>query len=80
MNPEKIVLLTDPPRTGMSKEVIERILKLGPKRILYISCAPDKLRRDLQLLSARYKVAESALLDMFPCTAHFESLTLLEKL
>lgn len=78
--PDRALLLTDPPRTGMSKEVLAGILELLPERIIYISCAPDMLRRDLTVLSSRYRVLETGLLDMFPCTAHFESITLLEKL
>lgn len=77
--PEETLLLTDPPRTGMSKEVVQGILAWKPSVIVYISCAPDMLRRDLQILSEVYQVKEMALLDMFPCTAHFESVTLLEK-
>ncbi|MBR2427340.1 MAG: class I SAM-dependent RNA methyltransferase [Lentisphaeria bacterium] len=79
LSPEQTLLLTDPPRTGMAKEVIAEILKFQPERIVYISCGPDMLRRDLDLLSGHYHVQETALLDMFPCTTHFESITLLEK-
>ena len=77
--PDRSLLLTDPPRTGMSKEVLAGLLEFQPERIIYISCAPDMLRRDLTVLSSRYRVQETALLDMFPCTAHFESITLLER-
>ncbi len=79
MQPADSLLLTDPPRTGMSKEVIQGILSWQPSVIVYISCAPDMLRRDVQILSELYQVKETALLDMFPCTSHFESVTLLEK-
>lgn len=75
----KILLLTDPPRTGMEKKMIERIRTLGPAHVLYISCAPDMLKRDLERLNDLYEVRKTGLLDMFPATAHFESMTLLEK-
>ena len=76
---ERTLLLADPPRGGMEKKMIGRILDLAPAHVLYISCAPDMLRRDLERLGGRYEVRRTGLLDMFPCTGHFESMTLLEK-
>ena len=71
------ILLLDPPRSGLAKPLVSKILKSGIPEILYISCGPDTLCRDLQLLSEKYQVTSSGALDMFPCTAHFETFTIL---
>ncbi len=71
------LLLLDPPRSGLEKKLVNKILKSGIPHILYVSCGPDTLQRDLQLLSSRYTVIRSGALDMFPCTAHFETFTIL---
>ena len=71
------LVLLDPPRCG-AKEVVADLLKQRVKRILYVSCDPMTLARDLrQLLSGGYRLLESRPLDMFPQTYHLESLTLL---
>lgn len=79
-NPRRGMVLLDPPRTGLSPEGTSRLRDLAPRWILYISCAPDTLCRDLARLGAgsEYRVCSSGLLDMFPGTPHFESVTLLE--
>lgn len=69
------LLLLDPPRSGLDKKLVHKILKSGIPEILYVSCGPDTLRRDLELLSEKYTVSSSGALDMFPCTAHFETFT-----
>ncbi len=79
-DPERMLLLTDPPRTGMDAKLTERIRQLAPRYILYISCAPDMLRRDLERLGNVYRIQSAGLLDMFPATAHFESITFLERI
>lgn len=71
------VVLLDPPRSGLDKNMIQALLKMPETAIIYISCAPDTLRRDLDLLQKKYYIARSGMLDMFPGTAHFESLSLL---
>lgn len=69
-------LLLDPPRAG-AKEVCENITKLSPKRILYVSCNPSTLARDsASLMAAGYKLEKLGILDMFPHTAHVESMAL----
>ncbi len=74
------LVLLDPPRCG-AKEVVADLLKQRVKRILYVSCDPMTLARDLKLLLAGgYRLIESRPLDMFPQTYHLESLTLLELL
>ncbi len=71
------ILLLDPPRSGLDGKLVKKILKSGIPGLLYISCGPDTLSRDLQLLSEKYQVLQAGALDMFPCTAHFETFTIL---
>jgi 23S rRNA (uracil1939-C5)-methyltransferase len=74
------VLITDPPRAGMHKDVVDVILSVSPDRIVYVSCNPSTQARDLQLLSEKYKVLEIQPFDMFPQTYHVENIVLLEKI
>jgi 23S rRNA (uracil1939-C5)-methyltransferase len=67
------VLIIDPPREGMHKEVPPQILDLAPERIVYVSCNPTTLARDLGLLAQRYEIREIQPVDMFPHTYHIES-------
>lgn len=71
------VLLVDPPRRGLERKLAERMLKWRLPYIIYVSCAPDTLARDLRLLSGAYRLIRCRLHDMFPCTGHFETLALL---
>lgn len=72
LNPEVIVV--DPPRKGCHKEVLETFLELKPERIIYVSCKPSSLARDLeQLTAADYEVEEIQPVDMFPQTYHIEA-------
>lgn len=74
--PEQTTLIVDPPRTGMGRLMVRDILTQRPSRILYISCAPDTMARDVAWLKeGGYQVQSAQLFDMFPRTAHFESLT-----
>jgi len=71
--------LLDPPRDGAS-DAVDGLADLRPEWIFYISCAPPTLVRDLQRLAARgYRVEWTRMADMFPQTAHMESLTLLRR-
>jgi len=74
------LLVTDPPRTGMHKKVIEQILRLLPDRIIYISCNPATLARDIALLKERYRVEEVQPIDLFPHTYHIESIARMERI
>lgn len=76
-NPE--VIITDPPRAGMHQKVIDQILKVGPQKIVYISCNPATQARDLSLLDQSYKVEKIQVVDMFPHTHHVENVVLLKK-
>ena len=71
------LLLLDPPRNGLEKKLVRKILKSDIPVLIYISCGPDTLQRDLELLSEKYTVLRAGALDMFPCTAHFETFTIL---
>lgn len=74
------VVITDPPRSGMHQDVVETLLRILPKRIVYVSCNSATQARDLYLLKERYKVAKSQAVDMFPHTHHIENIVLLELL
>ncbi len=72
-------ILVDPPRSG-ALEMMPYLGKLSPKRILYVSCHPATLARDLaELVQYGYEVTEAGVMDMFPHTAHVESMALLVK-
>jgi len=73
------VMIIDPPRVGMAKEVVQRVLAMGPERIVYVSCNPATLARDLVLLKECYAVQEVQPIDMFPHTFHVESVVRLER-
>ncbi len=74
--PAQTTLIVDPPRDGMGRMMVRDILTQRPARILYISCAPNTMARDVAWLKeGGYQLLSSQLFDMFPRTAHFESLT-----
>lgn len=72
------VIITDPPRAGMHKEVIKMLLAIGAHKIVYVSCNPATQARDVQLLDQKYKVVKVQPVDMFPQTYHVENIILLE--
>ncbi|MDA9808382.1 23S rRNA (uracil(1939)-C(5))-methyltransferase RlmD [Flavobacteriales bacterium] len=72
------VIITDPPRDGMHKKVVEQILKIGAKRIIYVSCNSATQARDLSLMDEKYKVSYIQPVDMFPQTHHVENIVVLE--
>ncbi len=73
------VIITDPPRDGMHKDVVAQILKIAPKRIVYVSCNSATQARDLALMDEDYKVIKVRPVDMFPQTHHVENVVLLER-
>lgn len=76
--PEKPdVVIIDPPRVGMHKDVVGHVLAHSPEKIVYVSCNPATLARDLEMLAPRYAVLEVTPVDMFPHTYHIESVALL---
>ena len=75
---EKIdILIMDPTRDGASEEFLKSVLRLQPKRVVYISCEPLTQVRDIKILSAKYEVKVCQPVDMFSQTVHVESITLL---
>lgn len=77
---EKIdTIIVDPPRNGLNKKTLNNILKFKTNNIIYISCNPITLSRDLNILKDEYQIKETYLLDMFPRTKHCESVVILER-
>ena len=73
------VIITDPPRDGMHKDVVAQILQIAPPKIVYVSCNSATQARDLALMDEFYKVTKVQPVDMFPQTYHVENVVLLEK-
>jgi 23S rRNA (uracil1939-C5)-methyltransferase len=73
------VVIMDPPRTGSDEAFLSSVVKLSPKRVVYVSCGPDTLARDLKYLTRHgYRVTECTPYDMFPMTRHIENVVKLE--
>lgn len=78
--PELVVL--DPPRAGVEAEALERLMEMGPKRVVYMSCDASTLARDLGKLAGegeKYEIAEMRMLDVFPQTYHIEAVVKLKR-
>lgn len=73
------VVIMDPPRKGSDEKFLDILLKTKPKRIVYVSCDPATLARDLKYLAKGYNIKSVAPVDMFPNTIHIETIVLLEK-
>lgn len=73
------VVILDPPRAGIHKDVAEQLLKLGTDRIVYVSCNPATQARDVSLLSELYTVEKIQPVDLFPQTYHIENIIQLKK-
>lgn len=74
------ILILDPPRSGMHKKVVKQIMDMGPRRIVYVSCNPATLARDLGMMKEQYRPLEIQPVDMFPHTYHIEAVARLEKI
>ena len=72
------VVFLDPPRKGCDKTALETIKQIMSKRIVYVSCNPATLARDLKILEEKYEIKKVAICDMFPFTSHIESICQLE--
>ena len=73
-------VIVDPPRTGMSKEAVDRLVRLAPPRIVYVSCDPPTLARDARrLLDAGYRLDSLRAFDLFPNTPHVECLAVFDR-
>lgn len=74
------VVIMDPPRTGSDEAFLSSVIKLAPKRVVYVSCGPESLARDLKYLTHHgYRMKECTPVDMFPFTRHVESVVLLSQ-
>ena len=81
---EDYVVVLDPPRAGCDARILQKILRLSPRKIVYVSCDPSTLARDLKILCAlnnptRYAISKIQPIDMFAQSAHLETVALLEK-
>ena len=72
------VIITDPPRDGMHKDVVAQILRIAPQRVVYVSCNSATQARDLALMTPMYRVLKIRPVDMFPQTYHIENVALLQ--
>ncbi|MDY0161847.1 23S rRNA (uracil(1939)-C(5))-methyltransferase RlmD [Desulfobotulus sp.] len=73
------VIIIDPPRAGMHPDVVARILTLAPERMVYVSCNPATMARDLAMMKEAYEVLEVQPVDMFPHTFHIEAVARLRR-
>ena len=73
------VVLMDPPRAGSTKEFVDAVISLAPERVVYVSCNPETLARDLKWFCRAYRVETIRPYDMFPLTGHVETVVLLSK-
>ena len=74
------VVIMDPPRTGSTEAFLDSVVKLAPHKVVYVSCGPETLARDLKYLCSKgYRMEEATPYDMFPFTEHVETVCLLSK-
>lgn len=70
----------DPPREGSTPQFLQSLARLSPRRVVYVSCNPETLARDLaQLTALGYRVQEITPVDMFPHTEHIEAIVSLQR-
>ena len=71
------VVFVDPPRKGLDENTVNNLLKIKPKKIIYISCNPATLMRDLKVLEEKYDITKVTPVDLFPFTNHIETVAVL---
>lgn len=71
------LMIIDPPRSGMHKDVVKQMLAMAPPKIVYVSCNPPTMARDLLMMKDQYRVVDVHPVDMFPHTYHIEAVALL---
>lgn len=79
IKPDFNKIIVDPPRSGLTKNIIDVLLKIKPDEIICVSCDPQTLVRDFTLLSSIYEIKKSYILDMFSYTYHIETILILTK-
>ena len=67
-------VFVDPPRKGLDQKFIDTLLRLEPPKIIYVSCDPETLARDIKLLTSKYNIEDVQPVDMFPMTFHVETI------
>ena len=73
------IIVVDPPRAGLDNITIENIFRLNPQKIVYVSCDPVTLARDLNILQEKYNIEDVTPVDMFPNTYHVECVSVLHR-
>ncbi|XMB66778.1 23S rRNA (uracil(1939)-C(5))-methyltransferase RlmD [Mycoplasmatota bacterium zrk1] len=73
------LMIFDPPRTGLDEESISTIIKVKPKSVIYVSCNPSTLAKDINLIKQKYEIKSVQPFDMFPQTAHVETVVRLQR-
>ena len=71
-------MVVDPPRVGLHPKALQALLEMNPARLAYVSCNPESLACDLQSLVPFYRIRSAQPVDLFPHTAHVETLAFLE--
>ncbi|OGB61310.1 MAG: 23S rRNA (uracil-5-)-methyltransferase RumA [Caldithrix sp. RBG_13_44_9] len=80
LNEQPEVIVCDPPRGGMHPEVVKELLRIHPEKIIYVSCNPTTMARDVKMLLPLYRLKEVQPVDMFPHTYHIELVVKLERM
>ena len=73
------VFVVDPPRIGCDRELLDTILSSGAKRVVYVSCNPSTMARDIQTLREKYIVQKIQPVDLFPMSGHVECVVLMSR-
>ena len=78
--PQNAIVLLDPPRSGLTEKTLRYLLEYRPQTVIYVSCNPSQLAKELVSLSKYYTVEHAAVFDLFAQTNHAEAVVVLEKL